>query len=96
MDTSGPPHSYKHHRFPTEIISHAVWLYYRFCMSDRDIKALLFERGVIVTYEAIRQWCCKFGQSSAHQLPRWRPKPGDEWHLDEVFLTIDGERHYLR
>jgi putative transposase len=55
MDTSGPRNPYKHHRFPTEIISHAVWLYYCFCMSDRDVKELLFEPGMIVTYEAIHQ-----------------------------------------
>jgi putative transposase len=95
MDTSAPPTSYKHHRFPAEIISHAVWLSFRFCLSYRDVEELLFERGVIVTYEAIRQWCRKFGQEYAHQLRRRRPRPGDKWHMDEVFLTINGERHYL-
>jgi putative transposase len=95
MDTSAPPTSYKHHRFPAEIISHAVWLYFRFCLSYRDVEELLFERGVIVTYEAIRQWCRKFGQEYANQLRRRRPRPGDKWHMDEVFLTINGERHYL-
>jgi putative transposase len=86
---------YKHHRFPAEIISHAVWLYFRFCLSYRDVEELLFARGIIMTYEAIRQWCRKFGQHYAHQLRRRRPQPGDKWHLDEVFLTIHGERHYL-
>jgi putative transposase len=86
---------YKHHRFPVEIISHAVWLYFRFCLSYRDVEELLFARGVIVTYEAIRKWCRKFGQAYANQLRRRRPRPGDKWHLDEVFLTIYGERHYL-
>jgi len=95
MDTSAPPNSYKHHRFPAEIISHGVWLYYRFCLSYRDVEELLFERGVVVTYEAIRKWCRKFGQHYANQLRRRRPRPGDKWHLDEVFLTINGERHYL-
>jgi putative transposase len=93
-----PPAStnpYKHHRFPGEIISHAVWLYYRFCLSHRDVEELLFVRGVIVSYEAIRKWCRKFGQSYANQLRRRRPHPGDKWHLDEVFLSIHGERHYL-
>ena len=85
----------KHHRFPGEIISHGVWLYFRFCLSYRDVEELLFARGVIVTYEAIRQWCRKFGQSYANELRRRRPRPGDKWHLDEVFLTINGERHYL-
>jgi putative transposase len=86
---------YKKHRFPVETISHGVWLYYRFCLSYRDVEELLFVRGVIVTYEAIRKWCRKFGQQYANQLRRRRPRPGDKWHLDEVFLTINGERHYL-
>ena len=86
---------YKNHRFPVEIISHGVWLYYRFCLSYRDVEELLFIRGVIVSYEAIRKWCRKFGQAYANQLRRRRPKPGDKWHLDEVFLTINGERYYL-
>lgn len=66
-----------------------------FCLSYRDVEELLFARGVIVTYEAIRQWCRKFGQSYANQLRRRRPRPGDKSHMDEVFLTINGERHYL-
>jgi putative transposase len=86
---------YKHHRFPAKIISHGVWLYFRFCLSYRDGEELLFVRGVIVSYEAIRKWCRKFGQQYANQLRRRRPKLGDQWHLDEVFLTINGERHYL-
>jgi hypothetical protein len=86
---------YKHHRFPAEIISHGVWLYFRFCLSYRDVEELLLARGIIVTYEAIRKWCLKFGQAYANQLRRRRPRPGDKWHLDEVFLTINGARHYL-
>jgi putative transposase len=86
---------YKTHRFPVAIISHAVWLYFRFCLSFRDGEERLFERGGVVTYEAIRQWCRKFGQQYANQLRRRRPRPGDKWHMDEVFLTIKGERHYL-
>jgi putative transposase len=86
---------YKNHRFPGEIISHSVWLYYRFCLSYRDVEELLFVRGIIVTYEAIRRWCRKFGQLYANQLRRRRPQPGDKWHLDEVCLTIHGVRHYL-
>ena len=96
MHTSTPTNPYKHQRFPPEIISHGVWLYYRFCLSYRDVEEPLFARGVIVTYEAVRKWCRKFGQPYAHQLWRRRPRPGDKWHLDEVFLTINGARHYLR
>jgi putative transposase len=86
---------YKRHRFPGEIISHGVWLYFRFCLSYRDVEELLFARGVIVSYEAIRKWCRKFGQRYANELRHRGPKPGDKWHLDEVFLTIRGTRHYL-
>ena len=86
---------YKNHRFPGEIISHGVWLSYRFTLSYRDVEELLFERGITVSHEAIRQWCRKFGQDYANRLRRRRPQPGDKWHLDEVFLTIHGERHYL-
>ncbi len=95
MSTVTPATRCKNHRFPAEIISHAVWLYFRFCLSFRDVEELLLERGVVVTYEAIRKWCRKFGQQYANQLRRRRPRPGDKWHIDEVFLTIKGERHYL-
>ena len=95
MDTPSPTAKYKNHRFPVEIISHAVWLYFRFCLSFRDVEELLLERGVIVTYEAIRKWCRKFGQQYANQIRRRRPRLGDKWHMDEVFLTIKGEHHYL-
>ena len=67
----------------------------RFCLSYRDVEELLFVRGVTVTHETIRKWCRKFGQQYANQLRRRRPRPGDKWHLDEVFLTIHGVRHYL-
>ena len=95
MNPSMSTNPYKHHRFPAEIISHGVWLYCRFCLSYRDVEELLCARGVLVTYEAIRQWCRKFGRSYANELRRRRPRPGDKWHLDEVFLTINGSRHYL-
>jgi hypothetical protein len=95
MDTSPVTTKYKNHRFPVEIISHAVWLYFRFCLSFRDVEEILLERGVSVTYEAIRKWCRKFGQTYANQLRRRRPQPGDKWHMDEGFLTIKGEHHYL-
>ena len=86
---------YKHHRFPGEIISHAVWLYVRLPLSHRDVEDLLFVRGGIVSYEAIRQWCRKFGQPYANQRRRQRPRPGDKRHVDEVFITINKERHSL-
>ncbi len=86
---------YKNHRFPTEIISHGVWLYYRFTLSYRDVQELLLERGIEVSHEAIRGWCQKFGQDYANRLRRCRPQPGDKWLLDEVFLTINGKRYYL-
>jgi putative transposase len=87
---------YKHHRVPADIISHGVWLYYRFSLSYRDVQELLFERGVIASHEAIRKWCGKFGQDYANRLRHRRPRPGDKWHLDAVFLTINGDRYYLR
>src|SRR5215475_12183478 len=95
MGASLATSKYKNHRFPVEIVSHAVWLYFRFCLSFRDVEEILLERGVSATYEAMRQWCHKFGQQYANQLRRRRPQPGDKWHLDEVFLTIKGEHHYL-
>ena len=85
----------KNHRFPIEIISHAVWLYFRFCLSFRDVEELLCERGVVVTYEAIRKWCRTFGQQYTNQLRHRRPRPGDKWHLDERVLILKGARHYL-
>src|SRR6266403_681881 len=95
MTPSASPDRYKLHRCPAEIIRHGVWLYYRFCLSYRDVEELLFTRGVLVTYEAIRKWRRKFGQDYANQLRHRRPRPGDKWQMDEVFLTIKGERHYL-
>ena len=87
--------SYKGFRFPPEIIAHAVWLYHRFPLSFREVEELLYERGVVVTYETVRQWCRKFGQNYANQLRRRRVRTGDKWHLDEVFLKINGQIHYL-
>jgi putative transposase len=95
MTPAASPERYKNHRFPREIISHAVWLYFRFTLSYRDVEEMLFARGISVTYEAIRKWCRKFGQDYANQIRRRRPRTGDKWHLDEVFLTINGKRHYL-
>ena len=95
MNTPATTNPYKRHRFPAEIVSHGVWLYFRFYLSYRDVEELMLVRGVIVSYEAIRKWCRKFGQGYANQLRRQRPRPGDKWHLDEVCLAIHGERHYL-
>ena len=89
------PASYHGYRFPPDIISHAVWLYHRFCLSFRDAEDLLAQRGVTVTYETIRQWCQRFGPVYARRLRRRRGRLGDTWHLDEVFVTIQGRQQYL-
>ena len=86
---------YHRHRFPAEIISHCVWLYFRFTLSFRDVEEMLAMRGVALTYETVREWCLKFGQTYANGLRRKSPRPGDRWHLDEVFLKINGRLHYL-
>lgn len=86
---------YRRRRFPPEIISYAVWLYYRFALSFRDVEELLAERGVQVSYETIRRWCAKFGPTFAYQLRVRRPRPGDKWHLDEVAIKINGRRYWL-
>jgi putative transposase len=87
--------SYKGHRYPIEVISHCVWLYHRFPLSFREVEELMLERGVVVSYETVRRWCVKFGPAYARELRRRRPRPGDKWHLDEVFIKINGERKYL-
>ena len=86
---------YHRHRFPAEIISHSVWLYFRFALSFRDVEEMLAMRGVTLSYETIREWCLKFGQTYANGLRRGSSRPGDRWHLDEVFLKINGGLHYL-
>jgi len=90
-----PVSRYHRHRFPPEIISHCVWLYFRFALSFRDVEEMLAMRGVSLSYEAVREWCLKFGQTYANGLRRRSPRPGDSWHLDEVFLKINGQIHYL-
>jgi putative transposase len=87
--------SYKRHRFPAEVIAHAVWLYYRFALSFRDIEEMLASRGVKVSYEAIRLWCGKFGPEYARRLRQHRRRVGGRWHVDEVFIRINGTIHYL-
>ena len=86
---------YLRHRFPPDIISHAVRVYHRYCLSFRDVEDLLAERGIIVSYETVRQWCRKFGPAYARRLRRRQGRLGDTWFLDEVFVTINGERQYL-
>ena len=87
--------TYKRHRFPPDIISYGVWLYYRFNLSHRDIEDLLAERGIIVTRESIRLWCIKFGALYARRLKRKHRGYGDTFYIDEVFIKINGKQHYL-
>ena len=87
--------SYHGYRFPPEIISHAVWLYHRFCLSFRNAEDLLAQRGITVTYETIRHWCQTFGPDYARRLRRRRGRMGDTWYLDELFVNIQGRRQYL-
>ena len=87
--------SYKGFRFPVEIMSHCVWLYHRFPLSFREVEEMMLARGVVVSHETVRQWCRKFGQTYANGLRRRRGRPGDQWHLDEVFIKIRGKTHYL-
>jgi putative transposase len=86
---------YKRHRFPAEIIQYAVWLYHRFNLSHRDIEDLMSHRGIEVSYEAIRLWCNKFGPKYAQRLRRKHQGYGDTFFIDEVFVKIQGKRHYL-
>jgi putative transposase len=86
---------YRGYRFPCEIISHCVWLYFRFGVSFRDVEELMAARGVLLSYETVRRWCDKFGKQYAAGLRRRRARTGDKWHLDEVFLKINGVTHYL-
>ena len=94
MTTSVNTERYKTHRLPGEIIRHGVWLSSRFTLSYRDVQELLCEHGITVSHTALRQWCRKFGEDYTHQLRRQHPRPGDKGHLDEVSLTMNGQRHY--
>ena len=78
-----------------EIISHGVWLYHRFPLSFREVEEMMLERGIVVSHETIRQWCAKFGQTYANALRRRRARPGDKWHLDEVYIKINGKTHQV-
>ena len=86
---------YRGHRFPAEVISHAVWLYFRFPLSLRMVEDLLAARGIIVSHETVRRWAEKFGRDFANQIRRRAPQLGDKWHLDEVVITINGKQHWL-
>jgi putative transposase len=87
--------SYAGHRFPAEIISHAVWLYVRFPLSLRMVEEMLAARGIVVSHETVRQWALKFGQAFANRIRRRLPRVGDKWHLDEVAIKIAGVKHWL-
>jgi putative transposase len=87
--------SYKRHRFPPEIIAHAVWLYFRFPLSLRLVEEMLLERGILVSYETVRRWSLKFGPAYARHLRRKPPSRRDIWYLDEVVVTISGQKHWL-
>jgi putative transposase len=93
--TSSTKSPYAGYRFPGEIISHAVWLYFRFPLSLRMVEEMLAARGILVSHETVRQWALKFGQAFANQIRRRLPRPGDKWHLDEVVITIAGKKHWL-
>ena len=94
MITSAVP-SYAGYRFPAEIISHAVWLYFRFPLSLRRVDELLASRGIMVSHETVRQWALKFGQAFANRVRRRLPAAGDKWHLDGVVLTTAGMKRWL-
>jgi transposase-like protein len=87
--------SFKRHRFPADVIRHAVWLYLRFTLSLREVEEMLAARGIEVSYETIRCWTKKFGPQFAHNLRRSRPKPTGRWHLDEMVVKIGGKRMFL-
>ena len=93
MTTS--PNPYRGFRFPVEVIEHAVWLYLCFSLSLRDVETILAARGIVVSYESIREWGLRFGRLFANTLKRRRPRTGDKWFFDEVFIRIGGKLHYL-
>ena len=94
-EMTSSPVSYKRHRFPPQIIAHAVWLYFRFPLSLRLVEEMLLERGIVLSYETIRRWAMKFGLDYARRLKRKKPGRRDVWHLDEVVVSINGEKRYL-
>src|SRR4051794_35239348 len=94
MTTPACP-DYAGYRFPAEVISHAVWLYFRFPLSLRNVDEILAARGIVVSHETVRQWARKFGQAFANPIRRRLPAAGDKWHLDEVVVKIAGVKHWL-
>ena len=86
---------YARHHYPAEVISYAIWLYFRFPLSLRMVEEMLAARGILVSHETLRQWALKFGQSFASKIRRRLPAPGDKWHLDEVVISIAGRKHWL-
>src|SRR5918997_610522 len=95
MSSTAAKSPYAGHRFPAEVISHAVWLYFRFPLSLRMVEEMLAARGVVVSHETVRRWALKFGQEFANRIRRRLPCAGDKWHLDEVAIRIAGVRHWL-
>jgi putative transposase len=95
MSSPATKSPYAGYRFPPEVISHAVWLYFRFSLSLRMVEEMLAARGVIVSHESVRQWACKFGQDFANRIRRRLPRAGDKWHLDEVAVKIAGQKHWV-
>src|SRR5215211_311712 len=95
MSSPATKSPYAGYRFPPEVISHAVWLYFRFPLSLRMVEEMLAARGIAVSHETVRQWALKFGQEFADRIRRRLPCPGDKWHLDEVAIKIAGVRHWL-
>src|SRR5918998_3260390 len=95
MSPPAPKSPYAGHRFPAEVISHAVWLYFRFPLSLRMVEEMLAARGIVVSHETVRQWALKFGQDFANRIRRRLPQAGDKWHLDEVAIRIAGVQHWL-
>jgi len=90
-----PPNPYRSFRYPAEVIQHAVWLYHCLSLSQRDVELILAARGTVVRYETIPEWGLRFGRLFANALKRRRPRPGDKWFLDEVFVRIQGKLRYL-
>ena len=89
------PPSYRGYHFPADVIQRAVWMYLRFTLSYREVEDLLAERGIQVSYETVRRWVHVFGPGIARRLRARRPRPHGRWHLDEMFIRIDGKQMYL-
>src|ERR671933_1243336 len=93
--TSAEKSPYAGHRFPAEVISQAVWLYFRLPLSLRMVEEMLAARGIVVSHETVRRWALKFGRDFADRIRRRLPRAGDKWHLDEVAIKIAGAKHWL-